>query len=66
MIVCCNNNAGDVFRRQDVELVLLHAVAARLIFAPVFHIYIHRYLNKRSKEALTSMKQLFNFAHVDG
>jgi hypothetical protein len=32
----------------------------------IFHIYIHRYLNKRRKEALTSMKQLFNFTHVDG
>lgn len=32
----------------------------------VFHIYVHRYLRKRSKEALTFLKQLFKFAHVDG
>jgi hypothetical protein len=64
--VCWNNNARRVFRRQDVELVLLHAVADVLRFAPVFHIYVHRYLKKRRKEALTSMKQLFKFAHVDG
>jgi hypothetical protein len=34
-----------VIRRQDVELVPLHAVAAVARFAPVFHTYIHRYLN---------------------
>jgi hypothetical protein len=63
---CWNNNARQIFRSQDIQLVLLHAVAAVARFVPVFHISIRRYLNKRCKEALTSMKQLFNVAHVDG
>jgi len=45
-----NNNAWPVLRRQDVELVLLHTVADVPRFAPVFHIYVHRYLINHEKK----------------
>ena len=58
---------GSVLDGEDiVQDALRKEPSARYERGPVFHSSINRYFVITPIIALTSMKQLFSFAHVDG
>jgi len=61
-----NNDARHIFWSQAIELILVHILAAISAIDLVFPHKHPQIYETPMRMALTSLKQLFKVAHVDG